>query len=192
MPTFEHISLFIAGLSVWLFWPILCIIFLLTASYINDKLERASTPYLPIILVLFISWCVALQISPDLITWKNAAWFVGAYTAIGFVITLFNWRLALLEFQATANKIKASITDISTAQLYNALKDCYRYNHSVEQTSSGIVLRADPDRLRIWWMYWPFYTLRFITNPIRNFFNALVSFFRGVFNQLGNYYKVKV
>ncbi len=200
----------------WLFIPLVAISLL--ATYFNVKNDRDDFPIFSGFLVAGIVYLSSFRFESlsVLFSWSNIGYFLGGYILIGFFVALFKWILKLKEFKRVAlekrtdleeslekdvlsyldknprsNREDAikSVVDGNRNRLVSTLS--YKYNLvCVDSVTGKIYLGVEKSLVSKHWIYWPFFILTVVLDPITEFVNFMVDYLKNLFTIISKRFSV--
>lgn len=211
----EYVITFFTWVALsWLFFPIACLS--LITTYFNIKNDERDFPIVSGIVLGLVVWLSILRFDFPQFSWANLAYFVGGYIIIGFFVALFKWVQRLKEFKKVATEIKEkkdgeynSIFSKYREQNYNWSEEqlksstlesikrstetdlSYRFSNVLYDTSTKkFYLGVNKVSVSTHWVYWPFFVLSIVFEPIASVINFLVDYTKNFFTSISKRFSV--
>jgi hypothetical protein len=196
----------------WLFWPILfgvpilCWIFITSA--VKDE-EFTIGAALLMLLVLFANfWRYSYPSLAVLTTWHFWVTGLTVYLGAGFVISTYKWFMVIMNLRK----------DLQNKVLISTHKNDIQHHHPdwdgeeiaravvrvIEDKSYYSKLKVEADGLQVlvfpnwkkypigtWWVYWPFFLLEVVFDPIQRVVEKVVDFLKDYYHYIAKYFAVK-
>lgn len=211
-----HIIIWVLELLItwWIFYPIVVIGLLMCYKSLQDNIfdPRASSysrmytldvgPF--VTLVLTVGLLAAYKFGLFAISWQW--WLVGAaiYFVMGGIVSTYKWVQVILDFNKPESRVDVQKT-IDRAKLeYPVESDrgmgfksfIVTRHHCLKvewcgDSSFSVYPDWEKFPLKLWWLYWPFFTLQVVFDPVQRFIGRCVRALRQFYDALARRWSVK-
>lgn len=199
----------------WLFFPIAAITILTT--YFNVKNERNEFPIFSGIVIGGLVYLASFRFEElAKFSWNNIFYVLGAYVLAGFLVSLFQWIKTLREFKVFATDAKKRLiesfeedvnglmsrnagytrkeaVDSTTKSHKSSLRSSLSHNFknvNFDEQTGKFYLGVDKSTMSKHWVYWPFFALSIIFDPITEFVNFVIDYAKNLFTSISKRFAV--
>lgn len=185
----------------WLFWPVAIVPLLIAYALVNADDSDCAVGAL-ILSAVALGACLYRypEFRAFAFTWSGAAWLVGGYVVAGGILSLWKWVNVLMDFKRKAPEAlkKVKRPDAPSEIAENLGRSIFGYGKS-HYVVSGDGLNGDsvyyPNYkvfpIATWWVYWPFFTLSVVFDPINRLIRRVYDLLKGVYERMARTVAVK-
>jgi hypothetical protein len=189
-------------LFAWTFWPIVVLLPIIAYMAVQTAAKEDSGSFAAIFLMSVVVGLLTYKYQwiRDLFTsWTSIAYVIGGYVLAGFLVSLYKWFMVLFDFKKLKEEVRAEITKLKNSgtlgdELNRVLSNHYAKCYVDVDDNNVVTIYPNwkEHPIGVWWVYWPFFILSVVFDPLKRIIENLYERLKDFYNFIAKQFSVKL